>query len=186
VHETLSHTPEELVDFDDIAQRVAAMAGEVSAPEARVSPVVAGRFGLLPGAVATPLALVLTELLQNALQHGLVTGPAPAGAVLVRAARAPGELKIHVEDNGAGLPEGFSLDAHASLGLQIVRTLVESELGGRLAIRPRPGGGTSVQVSLPVKAIAVPSGEPKPGDAESARDSGGSENPAAAGRAAAG
>jgi len=67
-----------------------------------------------------------------------------------------------------------------------VRTLVESELGGRLAIRPRPGGGTSVQVSLPVKAIAVPSGEPKPGDAESARDSGGSENPAAAGRAAAG
>jgi two-component sensor histidine kinase len=186
VHETLSHTPEELVDFDDIAQRVAAMAGEVSAPEARVSPVVAGRFGLLPGAVATPLALVLTELLQNALQHGLVTGPAPAGAVLVRAARSPGQLTIHVEDDGAGLPEGFSLDAHASLGLQIVRTLVESELGGRLVIGPRPGGGTSVQVSLPVKAIAVPSGEPKPGDSESARDSGGSENPAAAGRAAAG
>src|SRR5205814_1182507 len=54
VHETLSHTPEELVDFDDIAQRVAAMAGEVSAPEARVSPVVAGRFGPLPGAIAIP------------------------------------------------------------------------------------------------------------------------------------
>ena len=117
------------------------MAGEVSAPEARVSPVVAGRFGLLPGAVATPLALVLTELLQNALQHGLVTSPdpAPAGSVLVEAARGPGQLKVCVEDNGAGLPEGFSLDAHASLGLQIVRTLVESELGGQLAITPRPG-----------------------------------------------
>jgi two-component system, sensor histidine kinase PdtaS len=188
VHETLSHTPEELVDFDDIAQRVAAMAGEVSAPEARVSPVVAGRFGLLPGAVATPLALVLTELLQNALQHGLVTGPgpAPAGSVLVQAARGPGELKVRVEDNGAGLPEGFSLDAHASLGLQIVRTLVESELGGQLAIRPRTGGGTTVGVSLPVKAIAVPSGQPKPGDTDSARDSGASENPAAAGKTATG
>jgi two-component sensor histidine kinase len=173
VHETLSHTPEELVDFDDIAQRVAAMAGEVSAPEAGVSPVVTGRFGLLPGAVATPLALVLTELLQNALQHGLVTGPgpAPAGYVLVQAARDPGRL---------------SLDADASLGLQIVRTLVESELGGQLAISPRPGGGTSVQVSLPVKAIAVPSGPPKPGDPDSARDSGASEKPAAAGKAAAG
>jgi hypothetical protein len=184
VHETLSHTPEELVDFDDIAQRVAAMAGEVSAPEARVSPVVAGRFGLLPGAVATPLALVLTELLQNALQHGLVTGPdpAPAGFVLVQAARSPGQLKVRVEDNGAGLPEGFSLDAHASLGLQIVRTLVESELGGQLAIRPRPGGGTTVEVSLPVKAIAVPSGQPNPGNT----DSGASENPTAAGKAAAG
>ena len=149
---------------------------------------VAGRFGLLPGAVATPLALVLTELLQNALQHGLVTGPgpAPAGSVLVQAARDPGQLRVRVEDNGAGLPEGFSLDAHASLGLQIVRTLVESELGGELAIRPRPGGGTSVQVSLPVKAIAVPSGQPKPGDPDSARDSGASENPAAAGKAAAG
>jgi len=48
VHETLSHTPEEIVDFDDIAERVAAMAGELSAPEARVTPVVSGRFGLLP------------------------------------------------------------------------------------------------------------------------------------------
>src|SRR5689334_22148607 len=113
VHETLSHTPEEIVDFDDIAERVAAMAGELSAPEARVSPVVAGRFGLLPAAVATPLALVLTELLQNALQHGLVTGPgpAPAGAVLVQAAPAPGQLKVRVEDDGAGLPEGVSHDA---------------------------------------------------------------------------
>src|SRR5262249_61329719 len=78
VHETLSHTPEEVVDFDDIAQRVAGMAGEVSAPEARVIPVVFGWFGLLPAAIATPLALVLTELLQNALQHGPAGWPAPA------------------------------------------------------------------------------------------------------------
>jgi len=91
-----------------------------------------------------------------------------------------------VEDNGTGLPEGFSLDAHASLGLQIVRTLVESELGGQLTVGPRSGGGTSVRVSLPVKAIAVPSGQPKPGDTDSARDSGASENPAAAGKAATG
>jgi two-component sensor histidine kinase len=188
VHETLSHTPEEIVDFDDIAQRVAAMAGEVSAPEAGVSPVVAGRFGMLPGAVATPLALVLTELLQNALQHGLVTGPGPvpAGSVLVQVARGPGQLKVRVEDNGAGLPEGFSLDAHASLGLQIVRTLVESELGGQLAIRPRTGGGTSVRVSLPVKAIAVPSGQPQPRDTDSTGDSSATENPAATGKAATG
>ena len=106
--------------------------------------------------------------------------------MLVQAVRAPGQLRIGVEDNGAGLPEGFSLDAHASLGLQIVRTLVESELGGQLAIRPRAGGGTSVRVSLPVKAIAVPSGQPNPGSPDSARDSGASENPAAAGKAAAG
>jgi len=103
--------------------------------------------------------------------------------VLVQAARWPGQLSVSVEDNGAGLPEGFSLDAHASLGLQIVRTLVESELGGRLAIMPRPGGGTRVQVGLPVNAIvAATSGPQKPGG----QDSGGSENGAAAGKAAAG
>jgi two-component system, sensor histidine kinase PdtaS len=185
VHETLSRAPEELVDFDDIAERVAAMAGEVSAAEAPVSPVVAGRFGLLPGVIATPLALVLTELLQNALQHGLVNGPGPApdGAVLVQAARGPGQLSMTVEDNGAGLPEGFGLDSHASLGLQIVRTLVESELGGQLAIMPGPDGGTRVQVRLPVKAIvATTSGPQKPGG----QDSSGSENGAAAGKATAG
>jgi two-component sensor histidine kinase len=154
VHETLSHTPEEIVDFDDIAHRVAAMAGEVSAPEVRVFPEVSGRFGLLPAAIATPLALVLTELLQNALQHGLAgwPGPASAGSVLVTATRNAARLTVGVEDNGAGLPDGFSLEATASLGLQIVRTLVETELGGQLVIAPRQGGGTRVVVDLPVRA----------------------------------
>jgi two-component system, sensor histidine kinase PdtaS len=169
VHETLSHTPEEIVDFDDIARRVAAMAGEVSAPEARVIPTVSGSFGLLPAAIATPLALVLTELLQNALQHGLASwpGPAPGGSVLVRATRFAVELAVTVEDNGAGLPEGFTLDATTSLGLQIVRTLVETELDGQLTIAPRPGGGTRVVVDLPVKAVApASSGRPEPGAAD--------------------
>jgi len=107
--------------------------------------------------------------------------------VLVRAERAPGQLSVSVEDNGAGLPEGFSLDAHASLGLQIVRTLVESELGGQLAIAPRPGGGTSVRVVLPVTAIAVPSGLPERGATDSmAADSGARENGVTAGHAGTG
>jgi signal transduction histidine kinase len=94
---------------------------------------------------------------------------------------------VSVEDNGAGLPEGFSLDAHASLGLQIVRTLVEAELGGQLTIAPRPGGGTSVRVGLPVKAIAVPSAEPEhPYTERAAVDSGGGEYRTAAGRGGAG
>jgi two-component sensor histidine kinase len=152
VHETLSHTPEEIVDFDDIAERVAAMAGEVAAPEARVTPKVCGRFGSLPAAVATPLALVLTELLQNALQHGLAHWPGPAteGFVMVTAGREAKRLRVGVADNGVGLPPDFSLDCAASLGLQIVRTLVESELGGSLDVSPRAGGGVAVLVDLPL------------------------------------
>jgi two-component system, sensor histidine kinase PdtaS len=153
VHETLSHAPDEIVDFDEIASRVATMAAEVSAPEARVKPGLSGRFGLLPASVATPLALVLTELLQNALQHGLTrpTGTAMGGSLNVTAQRRSGQLTVTVADNGAGLPADFDLDSTASLGLQIVRTLVVAELGGRLEIAPQPGGGTRVGVQIPVQ-----------------------------------
>ena len=152
VHETLSHTPSEVVDFDDVAGRVAAMTGEVSAPMAQVTPALLGEFGMLPASVATPLALVLTELLQNALQHGLgrPAGPVLDGMLEVTAHRSPSQLTVTVMDNGAGLPENFDLNSTSSLGLQIVRTLVVGELGGSLEIIPRQGGGTRVQVSLPL------------------------------------
>jgi len=175
VHETLSHAPEEVVDFDDIAGRVAMMAGEVSAPEARVSPRLRGKFGMLPAAIATPLALVLTELLQNALQHGLTRpgadggqgpadpGPADAagagavatGTLLVTAQRSADRLAVSVADNGVGLPADFDLDKADSLGLQIVRTLVVAELGGRLEIGPNDGGGTVVRVELPMAPVTA-------------------------------
>ena len=151
VHETLSRAPDEVVDFDDIADRVAMMAGEVSAPEVRVIPKITGSFGLLPASVATPLAMVLTELLQNALQHGFPPAADDQGLLEVIVAREPERLKVTVADNGVGLPEGFDLDSATGLGLQIVRTLVVSELGGRLRIVPRPGGGTEAVADIPVR-----------------------------------
>jgi len=154
VHETLSHAPEEIVDFDDIADRVAMMAGEVSSPEVRVTPKITGQFGMLPATVATPLAMVLTELLQNALQHGFGSSRSSvtdAGMIEVVAARAPELLTVTVTDSGAGLPPGFDLENTKSLGLQIVRTLVEGELGGQISLQPRTGGGTVAVVDLPVR-----------------------------------
>jgi two-component system, sensor histidine kinase PdtaS len=157
VHETLSLTPDEVVDFDEIVGRVAMMAGEVSAAETRVTPTLLGEFGMLPASVASPLALVLTELLQNALQHGF-TQPAyaTAGYLEVSAKRQPDRLAVTVTDNGAGLPADFDLDTTTSLGLQIVRTLVHTELGGRLEIKPHDGGGTRVLVELPLDATSLP------------------------------
>jgi two-component sensor histidine kinase len=159
VHETLSHAPEEIVNFDDIADRVAMMAAEVSAPEVRVIPKIIGSFGLLPSAAATPLAMVLTELMQNALQHGFASpaggyrnGDVPGEGILeVTAVRQPERLTVTVADSGVGLPEGFDPESTTSLGLQIVRTLVLGELGGKLEITPRPDGGTQAVVDLPVK-----------------------------------
>ncbi|MFC7101805.1 sensor histidine kinase [Nonomuraea rubra] len=124
VHETLSHAPEEFVDFDEIADRVIAMAGEVSSPEVGVTPRRVGEFGVLPSLIATPLAMALTELLQNALQHGR---PKRLEVVVEPAHE---RLNVTVWDDGRGLPGGFDLDSSTSLGLQIVRTLVEGSCPG--------------------------------------------------------
>jgi two-component system, sensor histidine kinase PdtaS len=150
VHETLSHTPDELIDFDDIADRVIMMAGEVSAPETKVVPKRIGAFGVLPAQVATPLAMVLAELLQNALEHGL---PQRFGLLEVRASRdaADTRLEVIVADDGLGLPADFDVEDTTSLGLQIVRTLIVGELGGRLDLRPRETGGTEVIVDIPLE-----------------------------------
>ena len=151
VHETLSQASGEVVEFDDVARRIAAMAGELSAPEARVTPVLTGCFGALSAQVATPLALVLTELLHNAIQHGLAQpGGRAAGTLELAAKRCGDRLRVTVSDNGTGFPDGFDLDSTTSLGLQIVRTLVVGELGGKLNIAARPGGGTTVQLELPL------------------------------------
>jgi len=99
---------------------------------------------------------VLAELLQNALQHGLAQ-PAeggPAASLEVCVTRSPGRLTVTVQDNGVGLPEEFDLDSTTSLGLQIVRTLVVSELGGKLEVKPRAGGGTRAEVDLPLDPAA--------------------------------
>jgi two-component sensor histidine kinase len=123
---------------------VIAMAGEVSSPEVAVTPRRNGEFGVLPSLIATPVAMALTELLQNALQHGR-----PKRLEVV-AERATDRLNVTVWDDGQGLPEGFDLDNSTSLGLQIVRTLVEGELSGRITIEPRQEGGTQVVLSIPL------------------------------------
>ena len=74
----------------------------------------------------------------------------------VLAARAPEQLMVTVSDSGAGLPPDFDLESTTSLGLQIVRTLVVAELGGRLGITPRPGGGTVAVVDLPIRYDPLP------------------------------
>ena len=109
---------------------------------------------MLSASVATPLALVLTELVHNAVQHGLALPGGPAtGTLEVTADRGTDRLTVTVADNGAGFPDGFDLESTTSLGLQIVRTLVVSELGGTLDISARADGcGTSVRLDLPLPA----------------------------------
>ncbi|CAM4134277.1 PAS domain-containing sensor histidine kinase [Nocardiopsis rhodophaea] len=161
VHEMLSHTPDEVVDFDDIADRVIEMAAEVSSTGAMVHPRRVGNFGLLSALVATPLSMVLAELVQNAVEHGLKQ---EQGRIEVRVRRDdptgvedhPGQLFIEVIDDGGGLPADFDVDGTTNLGLQIVRTLIIGELGGSLEIKPRESGGTRVAIEMPLESEVQP------------------------------
>ena len=79
------------------------MAGEVASAEFRVAPKLTGSFGMLSSSVATPLAMVMTELLQNALQHGFPNAARDDGLLEVAAVRQNDRLVVTVADNGVGL-----------------------------------------------------------------------------------
>jgi two-component system, sensor histidine kinase PdtaS len=153
VHETLAGSREDVVDVDDVLDRVLPMLGDLTSvgPAARTRRV--GQFGELPAVAATPLVLVVTELLHNAAEHAFPDGS--PGSIELVAERDGDDLVVRVLDDGRGLPEGFDPAASDGLGLQIVRTLVASELGGSLAMTSPPsppaGGrtGTEVVLTLP-------------------------------------
>ena len=126
------------------------MCAEVAAPESAVSVRRTGSPGRLPAEVATGLAMVLTELVQNAVEHGFPD--AQRGRVEVAFDRAADGLQVTVTDDGRGLPPGFSLERSTRLGLQIVRTLVEGELRGTLQVEPAGSAGTRARLALPLAA----------------------------------
>ena len=149
VHDMLSQAVEENVVFDEVVDRLARMVTEVSAVGAQVRVSRDGNFGMLRSETATALAMVLTEVLQNAAEHGYDAGA--RGHVVVRAQRLVGRLRLTITDDGKGLPEGFDAESSTSLGLSIVRTLVESELGGQLGMGSGPNRGTRVSIDVPVE-----------------------------------
>jgi two-component sensor histidine kinase len=142
VHETLSQTLDEAVPFDDLVGRSLRLAADVATAGAHVRTVVRGTFGSVPAEDATALALVLTELVTNAVEHGFEGRE--SGTVEIVVERDGEALRVEVADDGAGLPPGKG--AGTGLGTQIVSTLVANELRGTIDWRPREGGGTSVVI----------------------------------------
>ncbi len=99
----------------------------------------------LPTHEATSLALVVNELLQNAMEHAF---PGRAqGRVTVTLTLGRDALRVEVRDDGVGLPEDFAPDRSGDLGLQIVRTLVQDDLKGRIWLTN--AGGVRAVITLP-------------------------------------
>jgi two-component sensor histidine kinase len=141
VHETLSSSSDNDVAFDEVLTNLITHALELSPRMGELSIAREGELGSLESRLATPLSLVVTELMHNALEHGL----AERGSTLsIKLARYSNECVITIVDDGIGLPEGFNLAASSNLGLQIVRTLTENELKGVLKLTSTDLGTTAV------------------------------------------
>ncbi|MHB8220827.1 MAG: ATP-binding protein, partial [Acidimicrobiales bacterium] len=127
---------------------------------------VIGDLGHVAADVATPLAVILAEVLQNAVEHAFdsasqaIHDEAPrrwnddvrAGHVWVILEDRDTELALSVRDDGRGLPAKFDIEETHSLGLSIVRDLVMTQLGGTITLETVPestGGGTLVTVVVP-------------------------------------
>lgn len=141
VHETLSQSFDESVEFDAIADTLLRTVLDVGGGVVKAERV--GSFGLVPAEIATPLAMTLTELVQNAAEHAF--GP-EGGRVTLAVNRIRGRIRLRVSDDGQGLPDDF--DPTLSLGLSIVSTLVRGELKGDLDYESMPSGGTTVTIAF--------------------------------------
>ncbi len=149
VHDTLSGSIDEEVEFDAIVDRLLGMLGDVMGSGGRIRLRREGTFGEISADMATPMVLVITELVQNALEHAF--SDRASGEVLVSAVRGRGRLTVSVLDDGVGLPQDFVEDGSGQLGLQIVRTLVTAELSGTVEYGGREsGGGAQAVVSMPL------------------------------------
>jgi two-component sensor histidine kinase len=152
VHDALSMSVDEEVNLDEVVDRILPIMNDVAAPENMDTPIRINRvgdLGVLDADRATALIMVITELVQNAIEHAFDT-TIQQGCVTIRAERSARWLDVVVHDDGRGLPDGFSLEKSDRLGLQIVRTLVSAELDGSLGMHDVPTGGTDVVLRVPI------------------------------------
>jgi two-component sensor histidine kinase len=146
VHETLSSSAEASVAFDDVLDRLVAHALDLSPRMGQLQISRTGELGALDPRIATPLSLVVTELIHNALEHGLAES---GNHLTITVARSKSGAEITIFDDGVGLPKGFSLTESSNLGLQIVRTLTENELRGNIDLVRTPSG-TEARLTFPI------------------------------------
>jgi two-component system, sensor histidine kinase PdtaS len=149
VHDALSMSVDEEVNLDEVVDRILPIMGDLAGVESPVRVFRKGTLGVLDADRATALIMVITELVQNAIEHAYDTS-GTHGNVTIRAERSARWLDVVVHDDGRGLPAGFSLEKSDRLGLQIVSTLVSTELDGSLGMHDAPGGGTDVELRVPI------------------------------------
>ena len=146
IHEFLSHQDSRVINIRDVGNRILTqLRHEMLGPDSNIRFDLQGPPIFLPARQATACALVMNELLQNAVEHGFKEGS--VGHVKLTLQDEGDKVIVRVQDDGGGLPTGFSIEHADSLGLQIVQTLVREDLKG--TIQMHNGGGAEAIVTFP-------------------------------------
>ena len=140
IHEVLAQEPGDRIDFDAVIDHILVVERDFAhAYTPGVTITREGSVGIVATEIATPLAMSVSELVHNAVEH------AGATTIVVAPSRDDDAIVIEVRDDGSGLPEPMI----EGLGLQIVRSLIEQDLRGDLRIESSDPRGCTVQAVVP-------------------------------------
>ena len=152
VHELFSEEDIGLATVGEIADRIMEIVlKDIVPPSQRIDFTIAPAPIKLGSEQATLFALVLNELVSNAIMHGLAG--LPSGSIRITATQDNGTIAVDVWDGGKGIPADFSLQTQAGLGLSIVEQLVTHELSGTFQLENEPSGGTKAHITFPAKPV---------------------------------
>ena len=148
VHEYLSQQDSGLIDVGKVAKGIyQAIMSSMLDPDFKLEAEFKADEVQLPSDKATSIALILNELLQNTIEHAFEDRS--CGKLQVRFAEEAEGYLLSIADDGIGLPEGFQITGHKSLGLKIIKTMAESDLQGSFTLTNRSEGGTLALVKIP-------------------------------------
>jgi PAS domain S-box-containing protein len=103
----------------------------------------------IPVGIAMPLGLAVNEIITNSLTHAFPSGYRGEGAVIVSAHAGASELDMAVADNGVGMPAGVDGSGRETLGLTLIKMIIEKQLGG--VLERIEGQGTRYRISIPLE-----------------------------------
>ena len=146
VHEFMANQGDTPINLREVGQRVVTHLRQMMAyPDREVRIGVSGSDIYLPAQQATVSSLIINELLQNAVEHGLAGRT--RGSVMLHLSETDDRVIIEVEDDGGGLPPDFDLLHTTSMGLSIVQVLVRDDLKGEVELVS--GDGVTATVTFP-------------------------------------
>lgn len=146
IHEFLSSANSNIINIKEVGNRIVGQLRQgMLNPDKQVGLELVGEPIYLPARQATACSLIINELIQNAIEHGFEHRQ--EGLVQVNLADEGDQVIIKVIDNGEGLPANFQIGQAESLGLNIVRILVEEDLKGHIDFKN--GDGVAVTITFP-------------------------------------